>query len=179
MISHASSLKPEEETMEITIAVNEMDILSVNKGQSAEITLDALPGKSFEGLVTNISSTGTNTGGATKYDVTVEVPKDPDMRSDMSCTVSILVSEADDVNVIPSAALITEQSKNYVYTELSPEGTLIGRTEITTGISDGEYVEVKDGLSEDQTVYYRQKSVNLLEKSMEAMGGYTQSQVAG
>ena len=169
----------EEETMEITIAVNEMDILSVNKGQSAEITLDALPGKSFEGLVTNISSTGTNTGGATKYDVTVEVPKDPDMRSDMSCTVSILVSEADDVNVIPSAALITEQSKNYVYTELSPEGTLIGRTEITTGISDGEYVEVKDGLSEDQTVYYRQKSVNLLEKSMEAMGGYTQSQVAG
>ena len=40
-------------------------------------------------------------------------------------------------------------------------------------------MEVKDGLSEDQTVYYRQKSVNLLEKSMEAMGGYTQSQVAG
>ena len=169
----------EEETMEITIAVNEMDILSVNKGQSAEITLDALPGKIFEGHVTDISATGTNTGGATKYDVTVEVPKDPDMRSDMSCTVSILVSEADDVNVIPSAALITEQSKNYVYTELSPEGTLIGRTEITTGISDGEYVEVKDGLSEGQTVYYRQKSVNLLEMSMEAMGGYTQSQVAG
>ena len=169
----------EEETMEITIAVNEMDILSVSKGQSAEITLDALPGKIFEGHVTDISATGTNTGGATKYDVTVEVPKDPDMRSDMSCTVSILVSEADDVNVIPSAALITEQSKNYVYTELSPEGTLIGRTEITTGISDGEYVEVKDGLSEGQTVYYRQKSVNLLEMSMEAMGGYTQSQVAG
>jgi multidrug efflux pump subunit AcrA (membrane-fusion protein) len=163
--------------MEITIAVNEMDILSVNKGQSAEITLDALPDRVFEGVVTDISSKGTNTGGATKYNVTVEVPRDPDMRSDMSCTVSILVSEADDVDVIPSAALITERSKNYVYTELSPEGTLGGRIEITTGISDGEYVEVKDGLSEGQTVYYRQKSVSLLEMSREAMGG-SQSQVA-
>ena len=148
------------DTMDVTVAVNELDILSVVKGQTAEVTLDAIDGETFEGVVTKIAKTGSNTGGVTKYEVTVEVDRDERMRPDMSSTVSILVSEAKDVNVVPTAAVFTEQGKNYVYTEKDEDGTLSGRIEVVTGIADGEYVEIVSGLADGQKVYYRNKTVN-------------------
>ncbi len=164
----------EDANVSVTISVNEMDILSVKKGQTAEVVFDALSGRSFEGTVTDIASTGTNTGGTTKYEVKVGLLRDEDMRSDMSCTVTILVSEVPDAGSIPSAAVMTEQGKNFVYTQCSDDGTLGGKTEITTGVSDGEFVEILDGLTGEDTVYYRAKSVNLLD-AMGSLYGETES----
>ena len=151
------------EKMDVTIGINELDILAIAKGQSAEVTMDAIEGETFDGIVTEISKTGTNTGGVTKYQVTVEIGRDDRMRPDMSCTVSILVDEAIGVSVVPTAAVFTEQGKNYVYTSKEDDGTLSGKTEIGTGIADGEYVEVLTGLADGQTVYYRNKAVNYLD----------------
>ena len=160
--------------MNVSIAINELDILSVQAGQTAEISLDAIEGETFEGTVKEVAATGSNTGGSTKYNVTIDIPRDSRMREDMSCTVSILISEAEDIPVIPSAAIFTEQGKNYVYTEKAEDGTLGGKTEIGTGIADGEYVEIKSGLSEEQTVYYRNKSLNFFDMSMGMNGQFSQ-----
>ena len=163
-------------TMKVKIAVNELDILSIQKGQSAEVTLDAIAGETFEGTVTEIAESGSNSGGSTKYTVTILVERDRRMREDMTCTVSILISEADDIPVIPSEAIITEQGKNYVYTLKEEDGTLGGRQEIGTGISDGEYVEVTSGLELGQTVYFRKKTMNFFDMTMGMNGSFTQSE---
>ena len=168
------------ETMDVTISVNEMDILSVEKGQKATLVLDALEGESFDGVVTEIAASGTNAGGVTKYDVTVSTKKEARMRPDMSCTVTISIAKEDHVPVLPAQAITTEQGKNYVYTERNEDGTLGGKVEVVTGMADGEYVEVKSGLSDGQVVYYRNKSVNLFDMRMDAMNEmYGQTESAG
>ena len=47
----------------------------------------------------------------------------------------------------------------YVYTALDEStGDPAGETPITTGLSDGEYVQVVEGLEEGDTVYYIDKT---------------------
>ena len=53
--------------LEMTLDVDELDILDIQVGQKAEITADAIDDCTFEGVVTSISSAGTTTGSTTTY----------------------------------------------------------------------------------------------------------------
>lgn len=141
-----------DEYMDVSISVDELDILSVEEGQSVSVALDAIDGQTFDGEVSNIDTEGTNSGGSTKYTVTVRIPKDDDMLVGMSATATITTESAEDVLTVPESAIQERGSKTYVYTE-NDDGTLSGETEVTTGVSDGE---ITDGLSEGDTVYYSQ-----------------------
>ena len=59
--------------LEMEIAVDELDILSIQKGQQATIVADALEDETFTGVVTNVSSNGTTTSGTTTYPVTIRI----------------------------------------------------------------------------------------------------------
>ncbi len=144
-----------DEYMDVSISVDELDILSVEEGQSVSVALDAIDGQTFDGEVSNIDTEGTNSGGSTKYTVTVRIPKDDDMLVGMSATATITTESAEDVLTVPESAIQERGSKTYVYTE-NDDGTLSGETEVTTGVSDGTTVEITDGLSEGDTVYYSQ-----------------------
>ncbi|MDO5702867.1 MAG: efflux RND transporter periplasmic adaptor subunit, partial [Lachnospiraceae bacterium] len=165
------------EKMHVTIAVNELDILTIAKGQEAEVTVEAIQGTTFPGKVTGIEMSGANNGGATRYNVTVELMRDSRMMENMTCTVSVLVSEAENVMSVPSSAVFTEQGKNYVYTSLADDGTLMGRTEVVTGIADETYVEIAEGLEEGRTVYYRSRTANIMDRMEEMENMYGQTQV--
>ena len=52
--------------MTVDITVDELDILSLEVGMAADVTLDALPGQSFRGIITKINTYGVNSGGNTK-----------------------------------------------------------------------------------------------------------------
>ena len=54
------------ETAEITLTVDELDIARLSIGQAVTVTLDALPGQSFDGEITEIDPNGENSGGSTK-----------------------------------------------------------------------------------------------------------------
>lgn len=144
-----------DEYMDVSISVDELDILSVEEGQSVSVALDAIDGQTFDGEVSDINTEGTNSGGSTKYTVTVRIPKDDDMLVGMSATATITTESAEDVLTVPASAIQERGSKTYVYTE-NDDGTLSGETEVTTGVSDGTTVEITDGLSEGDTVYYSQ-----------------------
>ncbi|MCD8010723.1 MAG: HlyD family efflux transporter periplasmic adaptor subunit [Lachnospiraceae bacterium] len=144
-----------QDTMTITITVDEMDILSLEVGQTAQVTLSALPGQSFEGEVTAIDVSGTNSGGSTKYTAEITIAREEDMLAGMNSSVVITISTEEDVLTIPEAALVEEDGSVYVYTTYDEEtDTLGGLTEVTTGVSDGENVEILDGLSEGGAYYY-------------------------
>ena len=59
--------------LEMTLDVDELDILDIQVGQKAEITADAISDRTFEGVVTSISSAGTTSGGTTTYPVTIRI----------------------------------------------------------------------------------------------------------
>lgn len=65
--------------LEMTLNVDELDILNIKEGQKATITADAVSGQTFEGVVTSISKAGTTTGGTTTYPVTIRIDEMGDL----------------------------------------------------------------------------------------------------
>jgi len=101
------------------VKVDETDIVNVRMGQPAEVTIDAIPHKTFHGTVTEIGdnaivrSTGVSTSQATS---TSEEAKDfkvvvtlsdspPDLRPGLSTTAKITTATRNDVVSIPIQAL--------------------------------------------------------------------------
>ena len=144
------------DTAEIVITVDELDIARLSLGQTVTVTLDALPGQSFDGEISEIDPNGENSGGSTKYSVTVTLPRTEDMLTGMNAAVRVQLAENDGLLLIPLAAVQEDADGIYVCTGFdkgSDEATK--PVTITTGLSDGENVEVLSGLSEGDTVYYR------------------------
>jgi len=144
------------ETMDIEVTVDELDITNITVGQSCEVTFDAINAKSFEGSVKAIDTTGENDGGNTKYTVTVTLKREENMYPGMNTHITFSYGEKEKTKVIPESALYEEAGKTYVYTGYDKEkDELTGKKEVTTGLADGENVEILSGLSEDDKVYYR------------------------
>ena len=78
------------------------------------------------------------------------IPEDFQLREGLTVTVSIIVEEKDDVLLLPNAAIIRQGGSTYVQV-MSPNGVIEERS-ITTGISNWQYTEVIDGLSEGEQV---------------------------
>ena len=107
--------------MTVTISVDESDILCLQVGQSATITVDALDDETVSGTVTEIDTTATSSGGVTVYTATVTFDKTEDMLSGMSASVSIVIEGVDDALLIPSDALTQTRASAYVYTGYNSE----------------------------------------------------------
>ena len=140
--------------MKVSFAVDELDILKYSEGMEAEVTVDALPGRTFAGTVTEIGAIGTSGGGNSKYTVTVAFDRTGDMLEGMNASVEVRTGKVSGV-VLPVAALHDSGSRTYVYTSLDKEGKEPeGLTEVTVGVSDGENAQILSGLEDGQTVWY-------------------------
>lgn len=159
-----------DETMILSVNVDELDINSVSQKQEAKITLDAIEDETFTGTVTKVSAAASSSsGGVAKYKVEVTIPKDDRMKEGMNASATIVIEEKENVVTIPVNALQEKGSKVFVYTQKDSDGNLSGEQEVTTGLSDGDTVEITEGLSEGDTVYY-QKTGNT--SSQEFQGGF-------
>lgn len=145
-----------DEEMTVQIQVDELDIRTLETGMEATVTLDALPGSSFTGAITSINPYGENSGGNTKYTVTVTLPRDEKMRSGMNASVKITTGVSGKVPTVPAAAVVFDAGKSWLYTGYNEKtDTLTDPVEIQTGLSDGSLVELLSGLSEGSSFYYR------------------------
>ncbi len=108
------------------VKVDETDIVNVRKGQTAEVTIDAIPGKTFTGHVTDIgnnaiirssglATTQTTAGSQEAKDfkvvVTIDDPSD-NLRPGLSTTAKITTASKPDVLSIPIQALTIRTPKD-------------------------------------------------------------------
>ena len=94
------------ELMELNVAVAEADIGRVAAGQKASFTVDAWPDRTFTASVLRVSFGSVITDNVVTYETELEVSnKDLSLRPGMTATADILVAEAKDVLLVPSAAL--------------------------------------------------------------------------
>ena len=144
-----------QDRMTVEVSIDELDILSVSQGQQAEITVDALPGRAFYGTVTQIDPIGKNSGGNTRYTVTITVDRDANMLQGMNATAILTTGSTENVLTVPVAALDQRGGRSYVYTGFDSEKrTLLDPVEVELGVSDGQTVEILSGLSEGDQVWY-------------------------
>lgn len=145
-----------QDRMSVEIPVDELDVLCLEKGTQATVTLDALKGETYTGTVTRIDRTGTNSGGSAKFTVEITLPGDERMLSGMSASVSIDTGLTQAAVTVPAAALQESGNTTYVYTGYSgKDDTLSDPVEVTTGASNADTVQILSGLEAGQTYYYR------------------------
>ncbi|MDR6554700.1 efflux RND transporter periplasmic adaptor subunit [Paenibacillus qinlingensis] len=139
-------------TMQLAIAVDELDLTSVKVGQKVNVKVDAIAGKTFTGEVTSVSNVGTTTNGVTTYDAVVAIPNTAqnDLKYAMTATAEILIQDKKDILVLPIQVVTTTRGKSTV-TVKKPDGTTEER-ELKVGIRSKTQVEVLDGVKEGEEV---------------------------
>ncbi len=168
--------------MEAVVEVDENDVVLVSEGDTAKITIDAFGDEEFTGVVYQIGNSAKQTGVGTQdqvvnFEIKIKLlGKNKKIKPGMSCDADIRTETHADVLSVPIQALtarIPEKSKNknkkgeggkrdfkkrkkekikpvevvFVY----DNGTAVMRP-VKTGISDDDYIEITEGLSEGETI---------------------------
>jgi HlyD family secretion protein len=144
--------------MSFTINVDELDIAKVKAGQRAIITVDALSGRVFSGVVDNVGLLGTSSNGVTTYPVKIKPDETEGLWPGMNATATIVADSVENVLMIPvtavsrgSLALVKGAAPaEDIDQGEAPEGAAYARIE--TGLNNENFIEVKSGLSEGDVV---------------------------
>ena len=164
------SLYPNE-SMSITISVDETDILALEEGQEAEVVVSSVSEEILTGTVTEISREASTTTGVTLYSAEVTVDNVPGMLPGMTADVDVKIRGVEDAIIIPVEALRQTSAISYVFTTYDEETKQYGgMVEVTTGMQNDTYVEILSGLKVGDTVCYTEQE-NFFEMIFSAMGG--------
>lgn len=151
----AFTLSPTQ-NMLLPVEVDELDIPDIQPGQTATVSVDAIKGETFNGIITDVSDAGVITGGAAKFTVEVTVPYSDGMRAGMTATATIITDTSSNIIVVPAEAIQEYGNEEFVYTACNAKtGELSGKQTVTSGLSDGQNTEITSGLSEGTTIYYQ------------------------
>ncbi len=129
------------------IQVPEKDLVKLEVGQGAYLTLEAWPERRFAARVERIRPVVDAATGTVR--VTLEVATEGVLRPGMFARVFVETERRDDALVIPKAALSLESIGDVVYVA---EGGAASRREVTLGFREGDFVEVTAGLAEGEPV---------------------------
>ena len=143
--------------MKVTVQVGEKDIAKIAVGQSANVTYPAFPDIVSQGTVTAIASVANadssyGSGGSVTFnvDILIESP-DTRLKPGMTAEVSVVTEKLDDVVMVPTMALMTEDGENY-YVNLATdsEGKETRRVQVTVVTqNDNEAVIGKTQIKRD------------------------------
>lgn len=135
----------------VSFRVDEYDISDVHVGDACRITTTATE-QTFESVIKSISHVSASTGNVAYYTAVAYVDVSDGVYPGMQVTVTVPKEEAADVVILKADAIsFDDNNKAFVYT-LDESGN-VSQTYITTGVSNGNYVEIRDGLKSGDTVY--------------------------
>lgn len=161
---------PNTSAMIVKTKVHESDISRVVKGLKAEITIDALPGKKFNGIVKKVgilpdAQNRWLNPNLKVYMTEVEmVGKQTDLKPGMSAQVKIIIDELKNVLNVPVQAVraVGDEKVCYVLNSSSAE-----MKKVKTGSYNDKFIEIKEGLKEGEKVILN--ASELYEKSKSAI----------
>ena len=135
-------------TLKIWIKVPEKDIFKLSKGQTAGITIPALPGTAFSGKINAIGEKADNT---MKFDVELLLNNQggkQHLKAGLFCEVRIPV-EATPAILIDKTALVGSMKNPSVFVA---EGDQAVKKDLVVNEGDDKQIEVVSGLSEGEQV---------------------------
>lgn len=140
-------------SVNMTVSLSEDDISDISIGQAAQISLSSLENQTFDATVVSIASSPARSNSASvTYSVTVKMTADNTEKvlDGMSGDVTFIQKQVKDVLYIPDQAVSFSNGISSVLVK-SSDGTQT-ETTVTTGFSNGRYVEILSGLQEGDTV---------------------------
>ena len=136
---------------EVSARLDEIDVLTVQVGAEAVVSLDGLPGTGLPGVVTSISQTGDNQQGVVTYPIQISVRTPPflQLREGLSATANIVLQQELDVLLIPTTSIAGSIAEPTVLVSV---GDGVQERPVTLGASDGFWVVVVSGVDEGDSL---------------------------
>lgn len=163
--------------MKVQIKIDEDNISALDNGTEVTVSVDAL-NKTYKGTVENMSKKATVSNNVSYFTADVTFDADDDIRSGLSAEVKYLLNGVENVVAVSMSAL-NYNTDNTAYVLVGDNASTAQQRNVTLGISNGTYVEVKEGLSEGETVLVKQSKTSEALMSMGmgmGMGGGQQPQ---
>jgi HlyD family secretion protein len=138
--------------LEIDVQVVEIDINNVQVGQSAAITFDAIPNKTYTGKVIKTDLAGTVSQSSVNFTVTVQITDaDAQVKPGMAANVTLTTKKVDNALLVPSTSIFTDTNgAQYVY--LVQNGATTKVTVKVGAVSDSTTQITSDTLREGDTI---------------------------
>jgi HlyD family secretion protein len=135
------------------VKVAEADVLTVKVGQPVTVTLEAIPGKRFDGTVVEVGASALPVSGtaaaAREFKVVVRLAQpDPGLRPGLTCDVEIVTSERTNVLTVPLQSVVLRAANGAEKSGVFTASDGVARfAPVTTGVIGGLDIEV-DGIAE-------------------------------
>jgi len=130
--------------MLVDVQVTEVDINSIEVGQSATLSFDAILDKEYNGTVVEVSQVGEEIDGLINFKVTIELSDaDDQVKPGMTAAVNIMVNELNDVLLVPNRAVRVKEGQHVIY--LLKGGIQSEPVSITLGATSDDYSEIISG----------------------------------
>lgn len=127
----------------IDVQVSEVDINRVKPEQPVDLTFDAIPDKTYRGVVTEISSVGVSSSGTVNFTVTVELrDSDAAIKPGMTTSANIAVTQLKNVLLVPVRAVRVVNNQRVVYVLRNGSQTPV---DVVLGATDNTNVEIVSG----------------------------------
>ena len=135
--------------------IDETEVGRLREGIPVKITLGALQNMIFDAQLEYISPKGVEENGANQFEIkaAITVPDSVTVRSGYSANAEIVLQHADKVLAVSESTVEFSRDSTFVYvlTDSVPQQTFT-RKQVTTGMSDGIKIEIKNGLQANDIV---------------------------
>lgn len=139
--------------MRMSFRIGEGDINEVSVGQACRVTVSSV-GATFQSTVATIDYASYSGNNVAYYSATVDLDTtgSDKVYPGMQATVTLPQEEAQDVVILRMDAVSTARDNTaFVYKQQS-DGTMT-QVPVTVGVSNGNYVEIREGVAEGETIY--------------------------
>ena len=141
------------DNMRVSIRSGESNITAVDIGQTCRVTVSSI-NATFESAISAIDYASYTGNNVAYYTTTIDVDTSgvDNVYPGMQATVTIPQQEANNVVVLKMDAISTQRDNSAFVYKQKEDGTMES-VPVTVGVSNGNYVEIKDGVSDGETVY--------------------------
>lgn len=122
--------------------VSELYVNDLEEGMPVTMTFEALPDKTYHGVIYNVSDVGSQSGFNITFSATVAMTDaDENIKAGMTADVTIEINNIDDAKYVPQTAILVEDGKYYVNKYNAETGELV-ETEVEVGMISGTNVQI-------------------------------------
>ncbi len=134
--------------------IDESEVGKIKEGLPLEITVGAIENIKFDAILDYIAPKGVAENGAIQFSIkgTLKNIDSTFIRAGLSANASIILEKAENVLAIKEALVQYDSKTQKPFVEVETGNQEFERRDVQLGISDGIYVEVKDGITKDDNI---------------------------
>lgn len=133
--------------------VDESEVGKIKTGMPLELTIGAIESETFSAMLEHISPKGVAENGAIQFEIraAVNLKQGQFIRAGYSANADIVLERRDQVLSIPES-LLQFGKNDTAYVEVEAGDQIFEKRDIKTGLSDGIYIEILDGIDKDTQI---------------------------